>query len=161
MIWWCVSIVEVILTINADQAAQAEVPYPGIALFQKTSWSAQANLLAGKSKCFLGWYDDTSPICTSINSSSINPSTSCNCRDIWSNTVTENFTFQDGVYRYLEFPTALKLNCTTPTTLLWLQAFFDCIASIFPAILPLLTAFQTTRLKPTPTTATHPLPASP
>jgi hypothetical protein len=129
------------LPISTDADIQAEVPYPGIALFQKKPAGRHKHISLQETPN-ASWDGTTTPQYVQVSTPHPSPpSKSCNCKNIWSTLVTQNFTFQDGVYRYLEFPTAFKLNCTTPTTLLWLQAFFNSTKSAFQAISMLLTAF--------------------
>ena len=102
-----------------------EAQYPAVVLFQESGWWAQVNLRVGGSKCFINRYDDASLNCTELGPHAIDNSNSCNCANLWSEQVTENFPYRNRTYRYLEFRTNQTMTCTRPTTLLWLEAFFD------------------------------------
>jgi hypothetical protein len=99
--------------------------FPSVALFQQNGWAVQANLHAGYSECFIGYYNKAAPNCTDMDPNAVDSSGTCRCANLWSNTIREDFSYHNSSYRYLEFRTDEKLMCTRPTTLLLLQAFFD------------------------------------
>ena len=108
-----------------DSIEQAQAQFPAITLFQRQQWTSQAHLLAGKSKCFLDWYDDNAPMCNSLSTEQITPGQACNCNDSWSVFIVY-ITWQRVSYRSLSFMTAANLIASEPSYLMKLQAFFTC-----------------------------------
>ncbi|KAE9378470.1 hypothetical protein N431DRAFT_554654 [Stipitochalara longipes BDJ] len=107
------------------------VRFPSVVLFQRKDWTSQANLLGRSgdtgSKCYLGWYNDNAPSCSSLPPESFGNSTQCTCEELWYNNdeVIEDFLWMNTTYRYILFDSPSWLLCNTPTYMLMLQTFFN------------------------------------
>jgi hypothetical protein len=113
------------LILELSEESVAQVPYPGVAVLQMTEWSAQANLQAGDSNCFVGVYSNSSSECSELGSINVDDAGSCNCSSMWTTAVIEKFEYMNSTYRYLDFRPSSIMTCTRPTTLLLLQTYFD------------------------------------
>lgn len=113
--------------ISLTHNSKTQIQFPNVAVFQQLDFSSQANILPGLSKCFLGWYDDSAPKCSTLQTKDIDVKARCNCNESWSSEVIENFNWQGTTYQYLQFQTQPNLVSNQPTYLMMLQVFFNCM----------------------------------
>lgn len=121
-------------SINAEQGS---VPFPAITILQKTDWAAQAQLEIDRNppECFLGQYDTTAPLCSSLNFAQRSDTDKCRCSDLWRTTLGD-FTWHGGhgPYSSLEFRpdwTDGKLSPSGSTFMMLLKLSFYCKLALF------------------------------
>ncbi|KAE8446992.1 hypothetical protein EG329_011474 [Mollisiaceae sp. DMI_Dod_QoI] len=105
------------------------IRWPSIAVFQRSDWSSQGDLIGNMSKCYLGWYNDTAPQCKTLDPKTFGNNTECTCHELWYNNdeVIDEFEWMGTTYRYMVFNSPPWFLCNTPTYLLSLQTFFNSL----------------------------------
>ena len=86
-------------------------------------WTSQAILNStASSKCYLGWYNDSSAACDEVKQGQL----PCVCSHNWTPYVIENFEWQNTTYRYMAMTSTRSLNCLSTSTQMLLQTFYWC-----------------------------------
>ncbi|KAJ9608937.1 hypothetical protein H2200_006708 [Cladophialophora chaetospira] len=98
-----------------------KIAYPSIALFTRDELNSQAELNATGNKCFVGWYDDTAPNCSSWIAPS---SPNCKCDYLYSES-KQSITYANATYQVFKWSEGSQIFSTTPFTMLWLQVYFN------------------------------------